>query len=917
MSVPTYPPGVARCLLSLVVPRADQDSVLGDLDEEYAERVLPRRTWLAARVWYWWECMSLASAFVVDRIRPVPAGVGSLFQRVHEHTRRRSEAKRATLNWNLDDLPDQGRKTEMNALFKDFLFGYRTLIKRPASAIISVLVLSIGIGLSTFMFSIVYGVWLRGLDVPEPERLTMIWETNLTQDIDQRRPPVHDLWDWRAQQRSFEGLFGWYSGTINVSSEGADPERYSGAFVTTNMFQVLRIQPVLGRSFTAEDEAPGAPLTVILSQEMWQNRYGGDPDILGRIIKANGEQATIIGVTGERFGFPDGQDIWVPMRDIPTQVERGERQLTVMARLNDGITFDQAQLELESIAEGLAREYPETNEGVDIRLMSWSAWQTPLDFGVVFIAMMVSVIFVLLVACANVANLLLARATLRVKEAAVRTAIGGGKLRVVLPFFSEAVILALASAVLGTLIAFGAVQGFDTATLQFRPFWIEFALDLPVLAFVVATSFFVSIAAGSLPAYQISKADVNGILKDESRGATGIHLGKVSRALVVGEVALSCALMVGSGLMAKNLVVINDVDFPYDAERVFTARIGLFPTTYPDEESRARFFDQLQANLEAHPQFEAAALTTNTPGTGGRRMIALEGVEYETDQDHPQIRNSVVSPGFFEMLDVTLLQGRDFAQSDGADRPPIAIVNRWFAERYYPDGSALGRRFREGSDSESPWITVVGVAPALNMSNVPGAGTDSTAYYKPLQQVDQQFVTIMATPVGGDPMALTAEVRQIVRRLDDDLPIYNVSSLIAQYEQFTFFVAIFGSLFIAFGVITLAIALVGLYGVLSFSVSQRVKEIGVRIALGAQGGDVVRLIVRQGLIQIAVGVVLGLGAGFGLSKLMGNFLFGVEPGDPMVFGGVTALIVAVGVMATWLPARRASAVDPMVALRAE
>ena len=806
----------------------------------------------------------------------------------------------------------------MNALFKDFVFGFRSLLKRPSSAIISVLVLSIGIGLSTFMFSIVYGIWLRGLDVPEAERLTLIWETNLSEDIDQRRPPVHDLWDWRAQQRSFEDMFGWYSGTINVSNEGADPERYAGAFLTINTFDVLRIQPVLGRGFITEDEVPGAPFTAILSHKVWQSRYAGDPSVLSRTIKVNGEQATIIGVMGEGFGFPGGQDIWVPMRDIPMQVERGERQLTVMARLNDGVTFDQAQLELASIAEGLVREYPETNEGVGIRLMSWSAWQTPLDFGVVFIAMMVSVIFVLMVACANVANLLLARATLRVKEAAVRTAIGGGRLRVVLPFFSEAVLLALASAVVGTLIAFGAMRGFDAATLQFRPFWIEFALDLPALAFVVVTAFFVSIAAGALPAYQISKADVNEILKDESRGATGVHLGKVSRALVVGEVALSCALLVGSGLMAKNLLVINNVEFPYDAERVFTAQVVLFPTVYPDEESRARFFEQLQANLVAHPQIDEAALTTSLPGTGGSRMISLEGVEYATDQDHPRIRNTVVSPGFFETLGVSLLQGRDFTLGDRADRPRVAIVNRWFAERHYPDGNVLGRRFKEGDDADAPWITVAGVSPAMNMPLIGGPGADSAAYYTPLQQVDRQFVNIMATPVGGgDPMALTAEVRQIVRRLDDDLPIFEVSSIIARYEQFTFFYGIFGLLFIMFGVITLSIALVGLYGVLSFSVSQRVKEIGVRIALGAQGRDVVRLIVRQGLIQIAVGVVLGLGAGFGLSNLLGNFLFGLDTRDPMVFGGVTAVVVAVGIIATWLPARRASAIDPMVALRAE
>ena len=809
----------------------------------------------------------------------------------------------------------------MNALFKDFVFGYRSLLKRPASAIISVLVLSVGIGLSTFMFSVVYGIWLRGLDLPEAERLTLIWETNVSEDVDQRRPPVHDLWDWREQQESFEGLFGWRDGTVNVGREGANPERYGGAFVTTNTFQVLRVQPVLGRSFIQEDEEPGAPLTAILSHESWQNHYGADPSVLGRTIRANGEQATIIGVMGEGFSFPTDQDIWLPMRDIPSQVERGERPLTVMGRLNEGVTFDQARLELASIANGLAREHPETNEGVGIRFMSWSAWQTPLDFGVVFIAMMVSVILLLLVACANVANLLLARATLRMKEVAVRTAIGGGRLRVVLPFFSEAVLLACASAVVGYLIAFGAIRAFDTATLQLRPSWIEVALDLPALAFVIGTSFFVSIAVGALPAYQISKADVNGILKDESHGATGMHMGKVSRALVVGEVALSCALLVGAGLVAKNMVVMNDFDFPYDAERVFFAQVVLFPTVYPDAESRARMFDQLQANLEAHPQIDQAALVTGIPGAGGqRRVVSLEGVEYETDQNRPEILAiaNVVSPGLFEMLGVSLLQGRDFTLDDRTDQPRVAIVNRWFAERYYPDGSVLGKRFKEGSDPEAPWITVVGVSPAMSWpAGVTFGAVDSVHYYTPLQQVDRQSVFILATPLNGDPTALTPEVRRIVRELDDDLPIFNVSSLITRFEQITFFLRLFGSLFIIVGVITLFIAMVGLYGVLSFSVGQRVKEMGIRMALGAQGRDVVRLFLRQGMIQIALGIGLGLGVGFGLSRMLENFLFSVETGDPMVFGIVTLVVAGVGFLATWLPAQKASAVDPMVALRTE
>ncbi|MCZ6918452.1 MAG: ABC transporter permease [Gemmatimonadetes bacterium] len=891
MTEPHSPPQIGRFLLSLFVPREHHDTVIGDLDEEYRKHG-------NTRMWYWRECVSLSRAFLAGRIRD-------------------ARGKPGNARWKRHDVSGKGRKLEMGVLLKDLRFGFRSLAKRPASALISVFVLSIGIGLSAFMFSIVYGVWLRGLDLPEADRLTLVQETNVSRDITSRRVPVHDLYDWRDQQRSFEGLFGWYRGTVNVSGTGGDPERFSGSFVTANMFDVLRVQPMFGRAFQEGEDQPGAPYSVILGYDMWRTRYDSSMTVLGQIIKVNGEQATVIGVMGKGFIFPGTVSLWLPMRATPTTVDRGQRRLSVMGRLNDGVTLEQAELELASIAEGLALQYPETNEGIGIRFISWVMNSTPLSFGVVFIVMMVSVVFVLLVACANVANLLLARATLRVKEAAVRTALGGTRLRVVFPFFAEAILLAVGAAVVGSAIAYGAISTFDSVTSIFRPQWIEFALDLPALLFISGTAVVVSVAAGALPAYQIAKTDVNAILKDEARGSSSFYLGKVSRALVVGEVALSCALLVGSGLMAKSMVNVISVEPRFDAEGVFTARVGLFPTVYPDAEARDRFFRDLQSRLQAHPQTAHAALTSHMPGGGGSNVaLAFEGEEYQTDQDLPDVDRIIVSPGFFEALDVALLQGRDFTVDDDANRPDVAIVNQSFATRHFPEASPMGRRFREGNTSDDPWITIVGLSPDIAIQ-LGGFQGDSAEYYRPLAQVDQSFMTILATPMGGDPMALTTEIRGVVRALDDDLPIYSVERLSTNIEQIGQFFSIFGTLFILFGVVTLTIAGVGLYGVLSFSVSRRIKEMGVRIALGASGGHVIKMVLREGAWQIAVGMAIGLAGAWGVSNVLGNFLVNVEPRDPVVFGGVALLVVGIGLFGTWLPARKASTINPMVALRSE
>ena len=467
----------------------------------------------------------------------------------------------------------------METLLQDLRHGFRTLSRAPGSAVIAVITLALGIGLCTTTFSLVYGVFVRGLDVPEADRLQVIYRTNPSRNIDVMSVTQHDFYDWRERQRSFEGLAGFSSGTVNLSgTEG--PERYDGSYVSANLFDLLRVAPAVGGTFHEGDDRAGAPLTLVLGYDAWTNRYGADPNIAGKPVKVNGEAATILGVMPKGFMFPQDAQLWVVRRDERARApKRDGLSFRVVGRLQPGVSWDQAKAEMASIAAQLADEYPESNKGVTTIFQTFIEDDTGPELLAVFSGMQVATVFVLLIACANVANLLLARATLRTREAAVRTAIGASRLRVVMPFFAETLVLAFIGAVLGTGIAAIGVELFDRATSGVgKPYYMVFALDLPILAFVVGLTLLTALVAGIAPALQILRTDVNSTLKDESRGSSGAHGGRVSRALVMAEIALSCALLVGAGLMVKSIVKLRNYDYPFATANVFTARAGLFET---------------------------------------------------------------------------------------------------------------------------------------------------------------------------------------------------------------------------------------------------------------------------------------------------------------------------------------------------
>ena len=808
----------------------------------------------------------------------------------------------------------------MDALLKDFKLGLRALTKKPASSAIAILAFGLGIGLCATMFSLIYGVYFRGIGVPEADRLALIYRTNPSENIDRMGVDQHDFYDWREQQRVFEAIAGFSSGTINVSGPTDEPVRYDGAFVSANVFDVLRKPPILGTSFRPGDDAPDAPMTVLIGYDVWTSRYNSDPDVIGQVIRVNGEQATILGVVAEDFRFPQTEQIWIPRRDVRgDNPERGTGPfLTVFGRLKEGMTIEQATLDMSLVAQNLASQYPESNEDIGVHLADFIEQSIGREAIPIFVAMQVATIFVLLIACANVANLLLARAALRTKEAAVRSALGASKWRVALPQLSEAAVLAGAGALLGIIIAFVGVEWCDRATVGVgRPYFMVLTVDLPILGFILAVTALTAIAAGAAPAIQTARTDVNSILKDENRGSSSFRASKLSKVLIIGEVAMSCALLVGAGLMAKSITKLNNHEFQFDTDNIFSARAGIFEGDYPTLEDRHRFFRELKVRLEAVPGAQSVALTDMLPASCcSRSRFALEGETYQEDQDYPLVNTAAISTDFFSTFGVQTLRGRDLSLADDANAAEVVLINQGFADRYFAGDDPIGRRIREGtSESQEEWRTIVGVVPNMQMEGFDTERTDPAGYYVPLAQNDSRFISIAIQVAGGPPLNIAQDVRAAVRALDPNLPVYWIRDMDEVIHQDTWIYGFFGSLFIAFGIAALFLASVGLYGVLAFSVSRRIQEMGLRMALGAKAIDVIRLIVREGAIQLGIGLTLGITLALAVSRVVAMIMWDVQPRDPAVFATIVVTILVVGILASLIPALRATRVDPGVALR--
>jgi predicted permease len=824
--------------------------------------------------------------------------------------------------------PTERERKVPDDLMKDVRLALRGLIRRPGPALIAVLALGLGIGLTSGMFSIVNGVILEGLPVENAHELMAINRVNPSQGPSRLYTRIHDFTDLRERQTSFEDLAAYQVTAFNLSSDDGPPEFVNGANVTPNTLELLRITPAMGRSFSPDDGIVGATPVAIIAHRFWQDRFGGVPGVLGSTVRLDGRPTEIIGVMPEGFEFPFNQQLWTPLPPADLTQPRGAGpSILAFGRLADGVSMEQGQADLGRIMDQLAAEYPDTNQGMTVVIGPYVQEIIGYQVPPLLYTMLAAVGLVLLIACANVANLLLARATMRSKEVALKTALGASRARVVVQLLIDSCVIAALGGVLGLGIAQIAIEGFNrtlTSLPQGVPFWFSIDLDTTVLLFVLALVVGAGLLSGFIPALRASRANVNEILKDDARGASSLRIGRLSRGLVVVEVALSVALLASAGLMIKSVTNLSNVDFPFEGENVFVAALSLPPSDYPDDERRLQLLDRLRERLDAEPDMVSSSITTEMPAVGfGNGRFEIENETYLGDRDYPSARVGSIDHAYFETVSSRMVEGRAFEPSDDARSMPVAIVNAKFAQTYFGSESALGRRLKLRRVAQAgveirerdDWYTIVGVAPDFYLEGDVFVLAPE-AIYLPIPQRTASVANLMIR-TRSEPLEITPRVREIVAELDPDLPISQVSTLSEVIRQGTAFFNVFGVMFSVFGVAALFLASVGLYGVLSFSVSQRTHELGLRVALGATPRGVVRLVLGQAAFQLAVGMAVG----FGLSVLLGRglsfVLYEVAPVDSGVLAGVAVLLAVTGALACLVPATRATRVDPAVAMHTE
>ena len=806
----------------------------------------------------------------------------------------------------------------MRALLRDVRYGIRSLVKSPSLTIVATLALTLGIGLTTTMFSIVYGALMKGLPYPGGDRIMSVQRNNPARGIDRQSLPIQDFVDYRAQQRTFVDLGAYTSGTIYVSGD-EKAERYDGSWITANAFDIVGVRPLLGRAFRSGEDTPSGAKVAILAYTTWRERYADDPAMIGRTIRVNGDPYTVVGVMPDGFAFPNNDKIWVPLQSDPLATKRGEGPyVESFGKLKPGVSLDQATADLTTIARRLGIDFKDTNQGFTALVLPFTDAFIGPQPRQLLLTMLGAVFLVLLIACANVANLLLDRAAHRTKEVGIRTALGASRAAIVRQFLAESLVLSSLAMIGGIAVAYAGVASFNRAiSVTQVPFFIDIRLHPQVLSFTVVVALLTTLIAGAIPAYQSARADINEVLKDESRGASSFRIGRISKGLVIFEIALSCGLLVAAGLMIKSVAIMRTMDPGFTTTDVFTARVG-FPAAYTDTAAEWRFFDQMLERVRALPGVRAAALASGLPGARqslNGTSFAIEGQTYLKDKDYPSARFASVTPDFFATLDIQLVAGRRFNGADRAGSLDVALVNRAFAAKYFPTGDPIGRRVRfGGSKSTQPWVTIVGV-----VGDVFAGDPDlpkPPAMFRPFAQSYTSFVYITARTAGA-PLGITADVRRLVASLNPDIPLYWVQSLDGAVAERLWFVRVFGTMFMIFGAVALFLASVGLYAVMSFSVSRRTREVGIRMALGARSSDVVTMIFGQGALQLGIGMTVGLALALGISRLLRSILFQVQPRDPAIFGGVALVLVVVGLVACFVPARRATFVDPLIALRSD
>jgi putative ABC transport system permease protein len=805
---------------------------------------------------------------------------------------------------------------------QDLRFAARMLLKDRWFTVVAATALGLGIGVNTTVFTFVNAVLIRGLPFERADEIVYLATRDTTKDEnDSSAASWQEFEDWRDKARSVPALAAFRFQQMNISDPEHPAERASGVAVTANTFSVLRQQPFLGRDFAPGDDAAGAAPVVIIGYSIWKNRYGSDPAVIGRALKINEVAHTIIGIMPEGMRFPTNSDLWRPLQPL-TGESRRNRFISVFGRLAPGVTWNQAAAEMAGISRQLQTTYPDTNKNIEARLMTFNQRFNGGPIRLVFLSLLGAVGFVLLIACANVANLLLARSAYRAREMAVRTALGASRGRIVRQLLIESVMLACIGGVLGLALASVGIRLFDAAVADVgKPYWIEFTLDPTVFGYFAVICLVTGIVFGLAPALQVSKTNLNDLMKEGGRGQSGGARARwLTSTLVVGELALTLALLTGAGLMARSFLKLYSLDLGFETGHVLTLRTQLVESKYPKPEERRIFFDALQQRIRALPGVTHAALASTLPlGGTGEFKFEIEGQPFSNEGTRPRVAVVDAGPGYFETLGVAVQRGRAFVEADGAAGAEVIVINRRLATEFFAATEPLGRRIRlmQGSkeDQPGPWLTIVGISPTIRQGEVQ-ALEPAAVLYKP-SRMAASLGTAMIVRTAGDPRSMIGAVREAAKTLDPDQPLFDVRTLDEFLARNRWQYAVFGTIFVILAVLALVLSSVGIYAITSYSVTQRTQELGLRLALGAQASQIAWLILRTGLVQLGIGLALGLAAAYGVSQLLKSLVAQIPAVDPVTFIGITALLTIVMLTACLIPAGRATRMDPLQALRIE
>jgi predicted permease len=814
-----------------------------------------------------------------------------------------------------------GRGNIFADLGQDLRFALRTLVKNPGFTIVAVIALALGIGANSAIFSVVNAILLRPLPYKSPDQLVVIWENAAHLGFPKDTPSPANFLDWRGQSTVFAGMSAFAERSFNLTGVG-EPERLEGRRVSANLFDVLGVKPIIGRSFVAQEDQPGSKV-VLLNESLWKRRFGSDPGVIGRAVNLNGEPYTVVGVLPHTVRLPSSgnwrDQVWVPLA-FPSEeaASRSAHYLEVIARLKPGITLPKAQAEMDTIAARLAQQYPETNTRI-------GAVVGPLHEEIVgkmkspLLILLGAVAFVLLIACANVANLLLARAAVRQKEIALRLALGANRLRLTKQLLVESVLLSLLGGVVGLGLAYFGLN----VLARFIPTNVAQAdtisIDVKVLLFTLAIAVVTGLIFGLVPATQASHFNLNETLKEGGRDSGAGARGKRLRnSLVIAEVAISFILLVGAGLLINSFIHLRNLDPGFRADHLLALNVDLSEVKYPDTQRRTTFFAEVTRRVRTLPGVQSVAVAGNLPLTvnGDSTFIAVEGIPDPPVDQWPDVIYRTVGPGYFATMGIPLVRGRDFNDQDTLDTTPIVVISEKTAKHYWPNENPIGKRLKPGATTNTtPWRTVIGVVKDVRQNDF--IAEPKMQMYFSYRQVKDLVANALVVRTSVDPLSLGTSVRNAIWSVDKDQTVANIDSMehivagaVARQRFSMLLLAIFAGL-------ALVLAAVGIYGVMSYSVAQQTREIGIRIALGAQRRDVLRMTVKEGLKLVGVGLLIGLTSAFVLTRVMESLLFGISATDPITFGIICVVLLMVAALASYIPALRATTVDPMVALRAQ